>query len=98
MKEVIQRKAFWALLIVLLLAVFVYPPFAHKGRYGMVDRDWGWFFSFGSGEVDFKMLLVEAVIAILLSIWICSISFKKIGKFLAWKRCGFGRTCHSILW
>lgn len=66
--------------MILLLAVFVYPPFIEKrGRY--YERSWDWFFSSGS-EVDLKMLLVEAIIVILLSIGICLIPFKKIWMLL----------------
>ena len=82
MKEIFQRKTFWALLIILLLAVFVYPPFLHRYRNGSVShRSWEWFAE-GMGEVDLKMLLVGAIIAILLTIGIFLIPFipfKKIG-------------------
>ena len=92
MKDIFQRKRFWAVLIILLLAVFVYPPFIGKNpHYGFVaERSWGWFFSTPKGnvfpwvkmEVDLKTLLIETIIAILLSIGICLIPFRKIGKLL----------------
>ena len=85
MKDIFKRKTFWTLLIILLLAVFVYPPFI-EGRYGSERRSWGWFFLSDMGVVDLKMLLVEAIIATLLSVGICSITFREIGRFLFTKR------------
>jgi hypothetical protein len=80
-KDIFKRKTFWALLIILLLAVFVYPPFIEKRRRYGYERSWGWFF-LSDMEVDLKMLLVEAIITILLSIGICLIPFRKIGMLL----------------
>ena len=98
MKDIFQRKTFWAMLIILLLAVFVYPPFIAKaptGVYGqgggevVINRTWGWIFSSPnySGlimEIDFKTILAESIIAILLSIGIFLIPFRKIELMFEW--------------
>jgi hypothetical protein len=88
MKEIFQRKLFWAILVILLLAVFVYPPFmfrvgSQEGS-AIMKRTWGWIVSppqVGNMlmEVDLKTLLVESIIAILLTIAVCLIPFRKIG-------------------
>jgi hypothetical protein len=78
MKETCQRKTFWVILVILLLAVFIYPPFIRKYR-NAVERDWGFVFSPPAGmEIDLKILLDEAVIATLLTIGICLIPFRRI--------------------
>ena len=92
-KEIFQRKAFWMILVILLLAVFVYPPFIAKapiGGYGqggevVIKRTWEWIFLSPnySGlimEIDFKTIVAESIIAILLSIGICLIPFSKASK------------------
>jgi len=81
MKEIFQRKAFWVILVILLLAVFVYPPFLRERRGFGYSRGWELFF-LSDDQVDLKMLLVEAVIAILLLIGICLIPFRKIWMLL----------------
>ena len=82
MKEIIQRKLFWAILIILLLAVFVYPPCVATIRGGVVTRrEWGWDWVFSRSfmmEIDIKLLLVEAIIAFLLTIGFFLIPFRKI--------------------
>ena len=81
------------ILIILLLAAFIYPPFIAKAPIGygpaggyevVIHRSWEWIFSSPrySGlimELDFKTILAESVIAILLTIGICLIPFKGIG-------------------
>jgi hypothetical protein len=82
-KEILQKRLFWVILVILLLAVFVYPPFMVKAQYYIFMRSWGWLFSPPvKMEIDFKTLFVEAIIAILLSIGICLIPFRKIGMLL----------------
>lgn len=100
MKEIFQRRAFWMVLIILLLAVFIYAPFIAKaptGGYGqgggevIIDRTWEWIFSSHhylgffprpsqTKEIDFKTILAESIIAILLSIGVCLIPLSKRGK------------------
>jgi hypothetical protein len=80
-KDIFQRKAFWVILVILLVAVFVYPPFLRERRGFVYSRGWELFF-LSHDSVDLKMLLVEAVIAILLSIGICLIPFRKIEMLL----------------
>jgi hypothetical protein len=79
MKEIFQRKLFWAILVIFLLAVFVYPPFILTVS-DITARKWGWIFSppqlVYSMQLDLKMLLAESIIAILLSIGICLIPRK----------------------
>jgi hypothetical protein len=81
-KDIFQRKVFWVTLLILLLAVFVYLPFMESRRGFGSYRFWGWFFLSSGAEVDLKMLLVETIIAILLTIGICLIPFGKIGMLL----------------
>ena len=94
MKEIFQRRAFWMVLVILLLAVFIYTPFIAKaptGGYGqgggeiIINRTWEWIFSSPkySGlimEIDFKTILAESIIAILITIGICLIPFSKASK------------------
>ena len=90
MKEIFQRKAFWVILVILLLAVFVYPPWLEKefirGHLLYVHRYWDLIFidrtwnSYNSIELDLKMILAESIIAILLAIGICLIPFHKGNK------------------
>jgi hypothetical protein len=86
MKEIFKGKTFWVILVILLLAVFVYPPFLARvstvEHNVTLDRSWGWFFSPPkySGlvmELDFKMIVGESIIAFLLAIGICLIPFDK---------------------
>lgn len=48
MKEIFQRKVFWAILVILLLAVFIYPPFmvpsAEEIALHYPVRKWAWIF------------------------------------------------------
>jgi hypothetical protein len=91
MKEIFSRKTFWAILVILLLAVFVYPPWLEKefirGYLLFVHRYWDlifidrtWNSSMKSIELDLKMILAESIIAILLAIGICLIPFNKGNK------------------
>ena len=94
MKEIFQRRAFWVILVILLLAVFVHPPFIAKAPIGgfgqgggevIIDRTWGWIFSPPKYiaivmEIDFKTILAESIIAILVTIGICLILFSKASK------------------
>jgi len=49
MKEIFQRKLFWAILVILLLAVFIYPPFmvpsVEEIALHYPVRKWAWIFS-----------------------------------------------------
>jgi hypothetical protein len=98
MKEIFQSKLFWGIFVILLLAVFVYPPFTVPQtelifRKYPDYREWAWIFSlpwpyemvFGNpypltGRLDFRMLIAESIIAILISIGVCLIPFGKKGK------------------
>jgi hydrogenase-4 membrane subunit HyfE len=87
MKEIFQGKVFWMILITLLLGVLIYPPFSFKElRTGAVGlREWNFIFSPPEyKEIEMKILFVEAIIALLLTIGICLIPFKKIGLLLKW--------------
>jgi len=89
MKEIFQGKTFWVILVILLFAVFVYPPFISKvstreGSFNVGYR-WYWIFSppkFASMimELDFKMIIAESIIATLVTIGICLIPFSKASK------------------
>jgi hypothetical protein len=82
MKEMFRRKVFWMILVTLLLAVFIYPPFSFKElRTGAVGlREWQLIFLPPEyKEIEMRMLLAEAIIAFLLTIGICLIPFRKIG-------------------
>ncbi len=88
MKEIFQRKLFWVILVILLLAVFIYPPWIKTSKIS-IWRDWDWSFSNTSWglsegvftvksiELDFKMILAESIIAILSAIGVCIIPFGK---------------------
>jgi hypothetical protein len=76
MKEIFSGKTFWAILVILLLAVFLYPP-CFKGIWG---RQWDWIFNWHYETLDLKMILAESIIAILVSIGICLIPFHKRDK------------------
>ena len=89
MKEIFQRKLFWVILIILLLGVFVYPPFIAKAPAGggevIINRTWEWIFSSPKYsdlfmEIDFKTIVAESIIAILVTIGICLIPFSKASK------------------
>jgi hypothetical protein len=84
MKEIFSGKTFWAILVILLLAVFVYPPWLGHFTDLMEDkicpyRYWNWIFNW-KDELDLKMILAESIIAILVSVGICLIFFHKRGK------------------
>jgi len=77
------------ILIILLLGVFVYPPFIAKaptdGGEVILNRTWEWIFSSpeNSGllmEIDSKTIVAESIIAILVTIGICLIPFSKASK------------------
>ena len=92
MKEIFQSKVFGVILVILLLTLFLYPPFIAKvptGGYSqtggevVINRSWGWIFSSPrySGlimELDFKTIVAESIIAILVTIGVCLIPFKSI--------------------
>jgi hypothetical protein len=74
MKEIFQKRTFWIILLILLLAVFVYPPFTYRYK-SRIDRGWDWIFS-SDGVVDLKMLFVEVIVAFLLTVGIYLIPFR----------------------
>jgi hypothetical protein len=54
MREIFQRRTFWVILVILLLAVFIYPPWIKTTKFKASDgtvsdfsvwRDWDWLFS-----------------------------------------------------
>ena len=71
-----QRKSFWFILVILLFAASVYPPFRLMRQGGITgERKWDCIFTtlptpYEVPEIDLEMLLVEAVIAILLAVGI----------------------------
>ena len=71
-----QRKSFWFILIILLFAVCVYPPFRVMREGGIIgERKWDWIFTtlptpYEVPEIDLAMLSVEATAAIPLAIGI----------------------------
>jgi hypothetical protein len=80
MREIFSKKTFWAILVILLLAVFVYPPsLTHQTYDNTYYRGWELFF-LSNRPVDLKMLLVEIIIAISLAIGICLIPFHEGNK------------------
>jgi hypothetical protein len=99
-KDIFKRKTFWGILVILLLAVFIYPPWLEKvfieGQPPRVLRYWGLIFTdrplnpniMMSMELDLKMILAESIIAILLAIGICLIPFHKGKKNLKIDRKG----------
>jgi hypothetical protein len=86
MKDIFRGKAFWGILVILLLAVFVFPPWIVQPRYGNSYRVWDWIFANLEHEnrlwieLDFKMIFAESIIAILVTIGICLIPFSNSSK------------------
>ena len=80
MKDIFQRKSFWFILVILLFAACIYPPFRLMTEAGMTaERKWDCIFTtlptpYEVPEIDLEMLLVEAIIAIPLAIGISLIS------------------------
>ena len=81
MKGIFKRKGFLFVLIILLYAVCVYPPFLLMTEAGItVGRRWDWIFTLlptphEVPEIDLVMLLIEAIIAVLLALGISSFLF-----------------------
>jgi len=79
-KGIFRRKAFWFILVILLFAACVYPPFLLMTEGGItVGRKWDWIFTLPTPyevpEIDLPMLFVEGLIALLLAIGISLILF-----------------------
>ncbi len=81
MREIFKRNSFWFILFILLSAVCVYPPFRLVTEVGVtVERKWQCIFTAlpvpdEVPEVDLRMLLVEATIAVLLAVGISLVLF-----------------------
>ena len=81
MRKIFQRNSFWFILFILLSAICVYPPFRLVTEAGItVERKWECIFTALPApdevpEIDLRMLLVEAIIAILLALWIPLVFF-----------------------
>jgi len=81
-----QRKWFGFILIILLYAACVYPPFVLMTEGGViVGRKWNWIFTllptpYEVPEIDWVMLFLEVIIAFLLALGVSLILFgiKKI--------------------
>jgi len=75
-REIFQRKSFWFVLVMLLFAACVYPPFRLMTETGITaERKWDCIFTtlptpYEVPEIDLEMLLVEAIMAILSAIGI----------------------------
>jgi hypothetical protein len=82
-----QRESFWFILVIFLFAAFLYPPFVLMTESGVIaGRKWDWIFTllptpYEVPEIDWVMLLVEAVIAIPLAVGI-SLIFEAIQTVL----------------
>ena len=80
MREIFQRKSFWYILVILLFAACVYPPFLLMTERGITaERKWDCILTtlptpYEVPEIDLEMLLVEVIIAIPLAIGISLIS------------------------
>jgi hypothetical protein len=80
-RETFQRKSFWFILVILLFAVCLYPPFLLVTEGGTTaGRKWDCIFTtlptpYEVPEIDLEMLLVEAIIAIPLAMGISLISY-----------------------
>jgi len=76
-----QRKSFGFILVILLYAACVYPPFVLMTQGGViVGRKWNWIFSllptpYEVPEIDLVMLFVEIIIAFLLALGVSLILF-----------------------
>jgi len=76
-----QRKSFGFILVILLYAVCIYPPFVLMTEDGIiVGRKWNWIFTllptpYEVPEIDLVLLLVEMIIAFSLALGVCLILF-----------------------
>jgi hypothetical protein len=76
-----QRKSFGFILVILLYAACVYPPFVLMTEGGViVGRKWNWIFTllptpYEVPEIDLVMLFVEVIIAFLLALGVSLILF-----------------------
>ena len=76
-----QRKSFGFILVILVYAACVYPPFVLMTEGGVVvGRKWDWIFTllptpYEVPEIDWVMLLVEVIIAFLLALGVSLILF-----------------------
>jgi hypothetical protein len=81
MREIFRRKSFWFILVILLFAACVYPPFLMVTEGGIIpERKWDCILTtlptpYEVPEIDLEMLLLEALIAIPLAIGISLISY-----------------------
>ena len=87
MKGIFKRKGFLFVLIILLYAVCVYPPFLLMTEAGItVGRKWDWIFTLlptpsEVPKIDLVILFIEVLIAVLLALGI-SLVFLGIKKVL----------------
>lgn len=76
-----QRKTFGFILVILLYAACVYPPFVLMTEGGViVGRKWNWVFTllptpYEVPEIDLVMLFVEIIIAFSLALGVSLILF-----------------------
>ena len=92
MRDIFQRNSFWFILFILLFAVCVYPPFRLMTEAGItVERKWECILTafptpYEVPEIDLRMLLVEAILAILLALGISLVLFgiKKVLRQRGW--------------
>jgi hypothetical protein len=81
MREIFRRKSFWFILVILLFAACVYPPFLMVTEGGIIpERKWDFILTtlptpYEVPEIDLEILLLEALIAIPLAIGISLISY-----------------------
>jgi hypothetical protein len=80
-KGIFERKGFLFILVILLCAACVYPPFLLMTEAGItVGRKWNWIFTllptpYEVPEIDLVMLFIEAIIAVLLALGISLVLF-----------------------
>ena len=81
MREIFRRKSFWFILVILLVATCIYPPFRLMTEAGITaERKWEFILTtlptlYEVPEIDLEMLLVEVIMAIPLAIGISLILY-----------------------